>query len=269
MKDVAEKLLVIAKEILANRDYDEVLKRVRKVLSGFSYTEKTLGKLDDGEMKIFVPKNAGNKKRVLFIAGMHGEEPGGVWGVVSFLENHSELLKDVAVTVVPVVNVHGFVSGERLGETGAHTNWFLTEDRQWKDMGKEARILKDNLELLGWAARDGLVDAHEDATSEGFYLYILGDIKCKTVVEMKKTGLKFFDFKRDNHYSDNGEYDLVDGIVDNYKDGSFDDAMVMKFGIPLAITIETPTRGADVEKRAKACGDMTAVFVKGIRDEEI
>lgn len=124
----------------------------------------------------------------------------------------------------------------------------------------------DHFEFLGDCAKDGLLNLHEDNTSEGFYLYVLGDSGSKVVKDMLSAGKRHFNFKRDGVYDDNETYELKDGVVENYEDGSFDEAMVLEFDIPIAVTIETPERNAAIEDRVKASSAMAAVFVRGVME---
>jgi hypothetical protein len=267
MLRVAAELLKMAKEVIdKSRDYDDLLERIREAVDGHGYDEKVLGSLNDGDVVMFKPKEYGDRKRILIISGQHGEEPAGPWGLLKFLEDNGGMLDDVAVTVIPVANVHGFVTGERNGETGAHSNWFLNKDKTFRELGREAEVLRKNWKLLGQAGMDGLLNLHEDETSDGFYIYVLGDVKSKLVRSMLKAGLEHFEFKKNGHYEDNDGYELEDGIVDNHLDESWDEAMVRDFDIPISVTIETPGKSVDVKKRAACGAAMTKAFVKGVLD---
>ncbi len=252
------------------RDYEVYLEALRDALDGHEYKEEVLGELDKGKIILFTPKKVGDRKKVMLISGMHGEEPAAPWAILKFCQENQDLLDDVAISIVPVVNLHGFTTGERNGETGAYINFFLNNDGSDRKLGVEAQILKDNEKRLGGLSKDGMLNLHEDVTAEGFYMYVFGNAKCPTVKAMMKAGKKYFDFKRDGEYEDNGKYELKGGLVDNHADGTFDDMMRQEYGIPLSVTTETPAKGGiEFNDRVAAAADMTEEFVKGVKGGKV
>jgi len=257
------KIFKLAKEQF-ERNYDSFIDKIRNEIADLNYIEKEIGQIKNKKVYMFIPRFSLQKKKIFILSGQHGEELGGPYGLLWFLKNNKQLLKQVAITFIPIVNIHGFETGERNGETGAYQNWFLDEKREFRELGKEADILKQQFNIIVKSAKDGFLNLHEDATSEGFYLYVLGDTTDIIVSNMLKAGRKYFDYKKDGTYEDNETYEIKNGIVANHEDGSLDDVMKNKFNIPITVTIETPQRDAELKNRAMAISDMAAEFVSGI-----
>ena len=246
-----------------DRVYENMLHKIRRIITSRNYTEKFLNN-DKKSSILFTPRFDKNKKNILIIAGQHGEEIAGPYGLLKFLNDNPKLLEQVNISFVPVVNVHGFENNIRNGTDDTYTNFFLNEDRSIRELGYEAQGLLNHLDLLGYCAKDGLINLHEDSTAEGFYLYVLGDNESSIVQNMLRVGKEFFEFKRDGNYSDNDDYELKNGVISNHPDKSFDDLMKSKFHIELVVTIETPQVDAKIPKRAEAISAMTSAYIQGI-----
>ena len=249
------------------RSYSALVNDLRQALAGHGYAEKSLGVLDKREVLLFSPRYTGDRKRVLLLAGMHGNEPAGPWAILKFCQDHPGLLDHVCVSILPVINLYGFRTDHHDSKNGKWVNWFINEDGSDRDPDSpENALVRSHFDELGLLARDGLMNLHEDDDAEGFYAYVLGDIKSDAVRAIQAAGLKYFKYKRDGRYEGNGSYVVEKGLVDNYHDYTFDDAMQRRFGIPLTVTTETPSKSGVVAfvDRVTAASEMILGFVLGV-----
>ncbi|MDZ4742974.1 MAG: M14 family metallocarboxypeptidase [Verrucomicrobiota bacterium] len=100
-------------------------------------------------------------------AGIHGDEPAGVLGLISFLEKiPPKILRQVALTVFPCVNVWGYERNLRVNEKGEDIN------RCFQVGTNCAEVI---LMRKGWGKRkyDFVASCHEDYDSLGAYIYEL------------------------------------------------------------------------------------------------
>lgn len=259
-----DEFLITEAKHKSKRNYVDYINRVDAALNGLSYKKIVLGSTKYGNIYLFKAKT--NKgKAILAVSGQHGEEPAGPWALLKGIEQNIDFLKNNSVSFVCIANPHGFTTGIRNGQDGGKTNWVLNDDGKMIDkLGLEIKILVDNIKLLKQCAKDGLINLHEDITSKGFYLYILGNAKHKAVKTMLAAGKKWFDTKKDGEYTDNGNYVLKNGIIDNHKDGTIDNYL-LNLGVPFLVTTETPAENSiKFEDRVNAGADLFKAFVNNI-----
>jgi hypothetical protein len=256
----------------AHRDYEEYLRQLEEVLnaSGVEYDATIIGEVPEGPILLYRPLDEGHgDKHLLCISGQHGEELAGPWALLEGLRQCPEVLQKHNVSIIPVGNPTGFVTGDRNGHGGKKTNWMLDDDMQLRtgpEVGPEVQALIDHCDLLSSeCAQDGLLNVHEDNTSQGFYLYVFGDTSSPVVDDMLQAGLQEFEFKKDGTYHDNDSYDLEDGVVDNHPDHSFDHYAYSE-GTSLAVTIELPaTKGIEFDQRVRSGAAMVSAFLQGLK----
>ena len=252
-----------------HRDYDAYIDAVGSALdaTGVAYERSLLGRTPEGGIYLFRPVQS-EGKRVLVISGQHGEEIAGPWALLEGIRKNTAMIQKNDISFLPVGNPHGFRTGIRDGSTGKKTNWVLNKNmrvREDEDVGPEAWALIDNRDLLcAQCASDGLLNIHEDNTSQGFYLYVLGNVDDPAVSGMLLAGRKHFEFKKNGRYTDNGTYELESGVIDNHPDFSFDHYAYLD-GVPLAITMELPAKdGVRFEDRVAAGAAMMGEYLRGI-----
>jgi len=116
------------------------------------------------------PGKGGNYLRLGVFAGVHGDEIGGVFGSLEFLE---ALVKDPGMAqgweifVYPVCNPQGFEDNTRFTRRGGDLNRQFWQTRR----EPEVRILQKQLESLHF---DGIVSLHADDSSDGVYGFARG-----------------------------------------------------------------------------------------------
>ena len=112
------------------------------------------------------------KYKVLFSAGIHGNEPAGAECALRFVEalaRKPEKYKDIAFDIIPLVNPWGWAHDIRFNQAGIDINRdFATFDSQEAKIIRHARG-KDQYTMM--------FDLHEDPAANGFYIYqyALGD----------------------------------------------------------------------------------------------
>jgi murein peptide amidase A len=110
----------------------------------------------------------GNPRRVLISAGIHGDEPGSVESLLSFLENKNYLpyLDHWEITLLPCINPYGYEFGTRENHQGKDLNRLFKEDESITEVSFAQSIFNSPFELT--------IELHEDNESTGYYLYQKG-----------------------------------------------------------------------------------------------
>jgi protein MpaA len=129
---------------------------------------------------VIAPSTNEKAPTVFLSAGVHGDEPAGVYALMQFLKSHiKNYLPYFKIAVIPCVNPYGFDTGVRENADGANLNRFFLS----KNPPREVAIVKDVLTQQGTNYLFAL-DLHEDHTDapdisrssqkkipRGFYLY--------------------------------------------------------------------------------------------------
>jgi len=249
-------------------DYDYYTKAFEQALPDYARQELGYGYVEDHPILFYTPKNPNRaNKNLLVTGGYHGEEPGGPWAILRFITDHKALLASANISFLPIVNIWGFMNHKRMSPKGKSMNYLVnekTDDTFIKDLPKELECLKENINTIAERSTDGVIAMHEDNTSQGFYLYLYGDRanNDRLVKALKKAGTIIFDFKKSGTYSDNGQYELVDGLVDNNYDGTTEYALFKRYGAKRAITCETPAKDANIMDRIQTGAGVIKAFVE-------
>jgi hypothetical protein len=98
-------------------------------------------------------------------AGVHGDEPAAVCGLLAWAEENEERLAQANVFLVPLFNPGGLVANTRVDEDGVDLNR-LFHDRTHPHIGAW------HAALSGWRFRLGVM-LHEDYDAQGIYCYEL------------------------------------------------------------------------------------------------
>ena len=103
---------------------------------------------------------------ILVIAGIHGEEPGGVEGALRWLESGEWARWDVNWFVLPCVNPYGWERNQRRNAQGRDINRQFRNPAVCPEAELVARLVKGQRYLF-------TLDLHEDVDAPGYYLYEL------------------------------------------------------------------------------------------------
>jgi hypothetical protein len=116
------------------------------------------------------PKGGGKPIRLGIFAGVHGDEPEGVYALirfVQFLEQNPAVAKGYALTIYPICNPAGFEARTRHNSNGRDLNREF-----WKNSAEpEVKFLEGELESENF---DGIIALHTDIESNGFYGFARG-----------------------------------------------------------------------------------------------
>lgn len=204
------------------------------------FTINRLGTIAEYPVILLTPKQEVEGPRLLIAAGFHGDEPAGCWGVVRFLEGVSaSALERVNLSIIPLLNVTGFVAGTRRNRWDEDPNRGYCHTMSGKpEPSHEGIILIHNLSLLKGLARDGFLSLHEDIEMEQFYIYTFEDSDTPGAFTeaLRVAESKFFEPCPDEVVE--GAL-LSRGIAFRFCDGSFEDAMFHE-GVPRTACTETP-----------------------------
>lgn len=234
-----------------NRRLDAALERVSKIRP---YKKESLGQVGGRDIFLLTPEEPiAGKPNILTAGGFHGEEPGGPWGIIEFLETaDEETLKSVNHSFLPLVNPTGFERGVRYNIHGENPNrGFVAEyldseeeqDAEWTNRGPsaEGKILVANSARLAELARDGFTSQHEDnGIHEGFiFINEQGAMPSATATAFLNTIQRHFALIPDGGTAELEGSPIKDGMWVNGMDSSFETYM-LNLGVPRTITTETP-----------------------------
>lgn len=108
--------------------------------------------------------------RIGLFAGIHGDEPAGVYALAEFLEQlarEPHLADDFQLHVYPLCNPTGFEDNTRHSRAGRDLNREF-----WKNSAQpEVQILEAELQQNHFS---GIVQLHTDDTSDGIYGFVKG-----------------------------------------------------------------------------------------------
>ena len=146
--------------------FEALVHRLKKTLPDSIETYHTNQKSTYPLIKIVLGK--GNPQRVLISAGIHGDEPGSVESLLSFLQDKHYLpyINKWEITLLPCINPHGYEFGTRENHQGKYLNRLFKMDEPPIEVFFAQSILSIPFELT--------IELHEDNESTGYYLYQKG-----------------------------------------------------------------------------------------------
>ncbi|MGO8701768.1 MAG: succinylglutamate desuccinylase/aspartoacylase family protein [Limisphaerales bacterium] len=111
------------------------------------------------------PRSGDTPTRIGIFAGIHGDEPEGVYAAIrflTFLEQYPDLAAGYCLSVYPVCNPTGFEDNTRHSRRGKDIN-----RKFWRNTTEpETRLLQTELKAHSF---HGIISLHIDDTSDGFY----------------------------------------------------------------------------------------------------
>ena len=103
-------------------------------------------------------------------AGVHGDEPAGVWGLLEWAEENVALLSGRSVLVLPCFNPWGLVENRRSDHEGRDLNRLFKET--------SLPLFKAWRKFVGRRKFQLALNLHEDYDAQGIYIYELGRRGC-------------------------------------------------------------------------------------------
>jgi len=220
-----------------------------------------LGKVN--EFPIFLVQNNHEKGQpnILIMGGVHGEEPGGSWGILNVMMKLKLMKIQVNISFIPIMNPYGFSKGIRFNADlkSINSGYFRTKSGK-PELTEEGKILNKNFIRISELSKNGFLSCHEDVMEEHFFIYeVINDAKpdfyCQ---ELQSIGERYFGKK-----SDGQSYQGIvkDGVVLNEKDGTIDDYLFTIGNIHRAITTEVPGIN-DINKKVYVNEQLVTKFIE-------
>jgi len=249
-------------------DIKEFIRALYEIASKKGLVIVKLAQIKKYPILILTPSKINKGPNLLIAAGFHGEECGGPWGILHFLQTCSNsILEKANVSFLPLVNPTGFAKGKRENYLGEVPNTDYIHTIKKIERSQEDLFLLKNIKLLKKLAKQGFLSLHEDQEHSKFYLFSFenSEVPSSFSKRLVTTGSKFFRVQNGKikyHYSDGtiDESSVDKGIVFKKHDGTFEDLLFHE-GVPRAICTETPAFD-NIDKRIKANSEIIKSFVK-------
>jgi protein MpaA len=200
------------------------------------------------------PGCGGDPIRIGLFAGIHGDEPEGVHGLVSFirlLEEQPELAAGYCLFIYPICNPTGFEDGTRHSRTGKDLNrefWRRSQE-------PEVRLLES--ELVAHALH-GIVSLHTDDTSHGFYGFARGATLTTNLIEPALQAAAEFLPRNEAEVIDG--FRARNGIIRNAYDGMLSAPPAVR-PRPFEIVLETPGQAPAYLKEAAFVAALRSILI--------
>lgn len=245
----------------------ELKKRLFNVCKKNQLRIKSLGQIAKEHIYLIsAPKRNKSNQNVLIIGGIHGDEPAGCWGILSYLENVKfDLFNRVNIYIIPTFNPTGFRLGNMNNIFEEYTNGGYYQNSKKRNLSREGKIItRAKLEKINFSA---LLTLHEDYDQKKFYVYCW---------EESSEPKKFSKYMSD---SSRGIFEKYTGIADgfkvkrglifnlqNYEILKPDEIDSLEFdffrkGVKEVVASEVP-RISDINKRILACQSIIENFIK-------
>ncbi len=150
------------------RNYQDYLKRLRAALESPDDLLNFIGSIEVDGKNYPIPKlifGAGNNRRVLISAGIHGDEPAGVEALLVFLKEKrfQRYENEWELTFLPCLNPTGY----ELGTRNNHADKDLNREFKLNAPSPEVALIVNEFKN----PFDLTLELHEDVDSPGYYLY--------------------------------------------------------------------------------------------------
>jgi predicted deacylase len=224
---------------------------------------------DDSHAILMLTMGRPGPRSKLVLAGIHGDEPAGVIGLLSFLflllERPGFRRQLGSFALVPMMSPSAFERQTRHNvhdedvNRGFSVAGVVADGNGQSEPSFEGRILSENLATLSHWAQHSVLALHEDRDANAFYLYDFNETRDPSMLALKlrDCGAKLFGVVPD---SDSFEGSAVrEGIILNHMvHGALDELFFERFRVPVFVT-ETPGLRA-LEERAEASLRLLQVF---------
>jgi murein peptide amidase A len=171
--------------------------------------------------------------RVGIFAGIHGDEPAGILGLIDFVKRLDEspmLGRDYQLWIYPLCNPTGYVDGTRHSQPGRDLNREF-----WKNSTEPEVVLLEQ-EIVRQKF-DGIISLHSDDTSDGVYGFVRGATLTKHLLQPALAAAEAaLPVNKGSHIDG---FHAVDGIIETAYDGILT-APPETHPAPFEIILETP-----------------------------
>jgi predicted deacylase len=250
--------MILFNEFIAGREnFSKLKNKFEKLCKKYGCDFEILSKDAKGNdiFAIRTPDTGGSK--VVIIAGLHGDEPGGPQGILDFFERKNLGVLKKNLLLIPVMNPDGYINFDREDEDDKDLN------RQWnKDKVKPAiRTVK---QVVIDYKPDFMLSLHEDPNADGFYLYPSKNADKDSVDYIQKfLHSNLQPVSKKTVYGDRVKKGIITKTSNTPKHYASMEKYFEKRGIP-NVTLELPT-DLPIEQRKKIYGDLLVNFVNWMR----
>lgn len=245
-------------EYLQERNEFSSLRQKFETLSNnFDMNFKIVGK-DSKNHEIFYCQTLPdlNKPYVGILSGLHGDEPGGPYGIYKYLSSEGDKLP-CNLFVMPLMNPHGFNRHIRRDANQKDLN------RQWSESSR--KLISRLKKLFRKQKFDLVLSLHEDDSVDGFYIYggkLVPQKKLKFVADILSPHLK--PIEDGEIYGDPVYGGIVESIDDNKpKHAKSLEFFFDKLEVP-NITIELSGK-LPLEKRIKIYQELLTKYLRKLQ----
>ncbi len=203
---------------------------------------------------VFVgPQGGAEPIRVGLFAGIHGDEPESVSGLVRFLtllEAQPRLAKGYILFVYPICNPTGFEDHTRHSRTGKDLN------REFWKNSPEPEVAALEAEIKEYDLQ-GMISLHADNTSQGFYGYARGALLTRQLMEPVLKAAEEL-LPRNRHSFIDG-FHARDGVITECFDGVLG-ARPNSRSRPFEIILESPQQAPQFLQELAFASSLRAVL---------
>lgn len=156
--------------VSAKRDYPILERRIRSIVDRSEFLDlEVIAYIGEKNLPLYIIKTIEprSNKTVCISAGVHGNEPEGIYGLLDFLEKHSrdgDLFRRFNFIIFPVVNPLGYVVGKRFIRININRYFGRVKNFSIKEVDKIIAYLADK-------KVDLFLDIHGDVDIKEFYVY--------------------------------------------------------------------------------------------------
>lgn len=246
------------------KDYALFVSKIIQFCGKHKFAIESLGTTDGYALSLISQKKKNPGPDLLIAGGFHGEESGGPWGIIRFMEVVSpNILTQCNLSFLPCVTVTGFIKQKRQNYLGDTANGgFIHQEREHETRSVEGEILEKHIKRLSKLGKDGFLTMHEDSEENAFYVYTYERTGKPGMFSkgLRDTGGKFFGIMEDKKMESPGGGECKDGVIFGHCDGTFEDYMY-HLGTPFVACTETSQKyGWD--KRIDANCALLTYFVE-------
>ena len=193
--------------------------------------------------------------KVGVFAGVHGDEPAGILGLMDFvreLDEEPEYGRSFELFLYPLCNPTGYLAGTRASHSGKDLNReFWRESTEPEIIALEAEIKARQF--------DGIISLHSDDTCQGFYGYARGSVLAEHLLAPALTAADQAQ-RRDARGIIDG-FRAVNGIIHDAYDGILS-APPWQKPQPFEIILETPALTPIADQRRAFALALRAILTE-------
>jgi hypothetical protein len=193
--------------------------------------------------------------KVGIFAGIHGDEPAGILGLMDFireLDEQPESGRSFELFVYPLCNPTGYLAGTRESRSGKDLNREF-----WRDSTEpEVVALEEEIRARRF---DGIIALHSDDTCHGFYGYARGSVLAENLLAPALVAAEQAQ-RRDARGVIDG-FRAVNGIIHDAFDGILSAPPSQK-PQPFEIILETPALSPLADQRRAFALALRAILVE-------